>query len=79
MYIFYSVKFGRRVVVVGLVVQIHSFRARSVTDNGKMSMIGWLSREETIITGPEENKVRSKCCMVIYDDDGIIRVSEIVI
>ena len=44
-----------------------------------MSMIGWLSREETIITGPEENKVRSKCCMVIYDDDGIIRVSEIVI
>lgn len=36
MYIFYTVKFGGKVVVVvGLVVQIYSFRAGAVTDNDK--------------------------------------------
>lgn len=36
MYIFYTVKFGRKVVVVvGLVVQIYSFRAGAVADNDK--------------------------------------------
>lgn len=72
-HIFYTVKFGRKVVfVVGLVVQIYSFRAGAVTDNDKSDndrLATWRGNRNNWTWG-KQGQVR-----VLYglsDDDGVI-------